>query len=177
METKFLKDLGLNDDQIKSIMAENGKDVEREKESTKKYSDQLNDVQAKLKAFDGVDVEDLKSKVTILTGEIDNMKQTHAKEIDDMRFNSSLESKINSMSPKNAKAVMALLNVDELKTSKNQDSDITAALEKVKKENDYLFGSSVPTKRIVTGTDTTQIDNSDKKAAANEAFRSLLQGE
>lgn len=35
MKTEFLKELGLTEEQIKSVMAENGKDIELEKEKTK----------------------------------------------------------------------------------------------------------------------------------------------
>ena len=35
MKTEFLKELGLSDEQIKSIMAENGKDIAAEKKRLK----------------------------------------------------------------------------------------------------------------------------------------------
>lgn len=62
-----------------------------------------------------------------------------------MEFNSVLDSAIAEVKAKNSKAVKALLDLEALKSSKNQSDDIKSALEKVKSENDYLFdGNSVP---------------------------------
>ncbi len=176
MQRKFLKDMGLTDEQIDQIMSENGKDITREQGVTNTYKTQLDDVQGKLKAFDGVDVKDLQGKVTALTGELNTTKSTYESQIADMRFTAALEGKVSALKPRNTKAVMALLDVDNLKKSKNQDTDIAAALEIIKKDNGYLFEESRSTPKVVTGTQTTT-DNTDKKAAANEAFRSLFKSE
>lgn len=177
MQRKVLEDMGLSKEQIDTIMAENGKDITREQGVANTYKTQLDDVEKKLKDFDGVDVKDLQGKIQTLTGELNTIKSTYESQIEGMKFQSTLEAKINSSGARNAKAVMAMLDMDSLKASKNQDSDIALALEKVKEDNDYLFQSSKPTPKIVTGTQTTQVDNSDKKAAANEAFRSLFKSE
>ncbi|EKX91857.1 Uncharacterised protein [Peptostreptococcus anaerobius] len=69
MKREFLKNLELEDDVIDKIMAEHGK-------TTKKYLDkidakdtelgtlqgELNDVNDKLKSFDGIDLDKLKSE-------------------------------------------------------------------------------------------------------------------
>ncbi len=176
MRRKFLEDMGLTKEQVDQIMEENGKDITREQGVANTYKTQLTDLENKLKEFDGVDVKDLKDKVTTLTNEINNTKSTYESKIADMQFTSALEGKISSLKPKNAKAVMALLDIDNLKKSKNQDTDITAALEAIKKDNGYLFEESKATPKVVTGNQTTT-DNTDKKAAANEAFRSLFKSE
>ena len=69
MKTEFLRGLGLEQDAIDKIMAENGKDVAAEKAKTTKaegerdnYKGQLDTVNAQLKEFDGVDVNDLKGR-------------------------------------------------------------------------------------------------------------------
>lgn len=48
MKTDFLKSLGLTDEQINSVMAENGKDVEKYKTSSEKYKQQYEDTKASL---------------------------------------------------------------------------------------------------------------------------------
>ena len=46
---------------------------------------------------------------------------------------------------RDAKSVMAHLDVDALKASKNMDADIASSLEVLKKEKDYLFEGATPT--------------------------------
>ena len=58
-----------------------------------------------------------------------------------MEFNSVLDGAISKSGAKNAKAVKALLDLEALKSSKNQADDITTALETVKSENDFMFTS------------------------------------
>ena len=53
---------------------------------------------------------------------------------------------------RNEKAVMAMLDMDTLKESKNQSEDIKKALEDVKKSDGYLFGAKEPINNPVGGT-------------------------
>lgn len=48
MKTEFLKGLGLTDEQIKSVMAENGKDVEAEKDKSKTTTTELEGAKTQL---------------------------------------------------------------------------------------------------------------------------------
>ncbi len=67
MKTEDLKSQGLTDEQIAFFMAENGKDVKGEKDKADSYKSQLDTAKESLKAFDGVDVAELKNKITTLT--------------------------------------------------------------------------------------------------------------
>ena len=64
--------------------------------------------------------------------------------------------------------------MDGLKASKNQTQDIDAALAAVKKDNDYLFGSSAPVPRVVSSTSGINNDAQTKREQANEALRNLF---
>lgn len=177
MKRKFLEDMGLTKEQVDQIMDENGKDINKEKANATALNNQLADVQAKLKTFDGVDVNDLRNQITTLTNNMAKQKTDYENQIADRDFTDNLKSKITGMKARNAKAVMALLDIEALKKSKNQDNDIALALEAVKKDNDYLFeaGTTQPTtqRRVVTGN-TSTTEQVDKKTAANEAIRSLF---
>ncbi len=48
MKTEFLKELGLTEEQIRSVMAENGKDIEAEKEKTKTATTELEGAKTQL---------------------------------------------------------------------------------------------------------------------------------
>ena len=71
-----------------------------------------------------------------------------------MEFNSVLDGAISESGARNSKAVKALLDLENLKTSKNQADDIKKALEQVKSENGYMFGSDEPFQNSVGATDT-----------------------
>ena len=61
-----------------------------------------------------------------------------------MAFEKALDAGIVKAKGRNAKAITALLDVDALKESENQQEAIEAALEHLKQENRYLFDGDVP---------------------------------
>ena len=76
MKTEFLKGFGLSDEDIQKILAENGRDVEREKAKTDAANEEIKTLKA--------DKESLEGKVTTLTnasGDADKIK----KELDDLK--------------------------------------------------------------------------------------------
>lgn len=64
MKREFLEGLGLEKDVIDQIMAENGKDINREKNRADNVQTQLDEAKNALKGFEGVNVEELSGKVT-----------------------------------------------------------------------------------------------------------------
>lgn len=169
MQRKFLEDMGLEKDIIDKIMTENGADIEKTKTKLEaerdNYKSQLETAQNALKKFDGVDVKDLQGKIDTLNNDLKTKETEYQNKIADMEFNSALDSAISSIGAKNAKAVKALLDLDTLKSSKNQQEDIKAALESVKSENDYLFGLQEPIKNPVAPTHTDKNHLSGVEAA------------
>lgn len=161
MQRKFLEDMGLEKDVIDKIMAENGTDIEKAKHKLEverdNYKDSLEIAQNSLKEFEGVDVKELKGKVTQLTADLAQKDNEYKDKIADMEFNSVLDNAISASKAKNSKALKALLDVETLKASKNQAEDIKSAIEAVKAENDYLFDSDEPIKNPVKETNGGQI--------------------
>ncbi|MEF2918842.1 MAG: phage scaffolding protein [Acutalibacteraceae bacterium] len=121
------------------------------------YKTQLETSQNALKEFEGIDVKELQGKIHDLTTNLKNQQTEYENKISDMEFNSVLSSAISKSGAKNSKAVMALLDVNALKASKNQADDITKALEQVKSENDYMFTSDEPIKNAVHNTGNSSI--------------------
>lgn len=144
MKTEFLKGLGLTDDQVTQIMAEHGRDINGEKAKVKAAEDSLADVREKLKAFDGVNVDELKTSVATLKSDLDKKDKDYAAKLADLEFDRVLEASLSGSKARNTKAVAALLDVAALKASKNQGADIMAALESIKKDNSYLFETEQP---------------------------------
>lgn len=117
----------------------------------------LQTAQDTLKTFEGVDVKDLQGKVAALTETLETKEMEYQDKLADMEFNSVLDSAILASKAKNAKALKALLDVEKLKTSKNQAEDVKAAIEAVKGENDFLFESNEPIMNPVKETNGGQM--------------------
>lgn len=103
------------------------------------FKSQLDNATNSLKEFEGVDVEDLKGKITSLTNDLNTQKTKYEQQLADLDFENALDLAITGKKGKSVKAVKALLDVDALKASKNQRDDIDAALEALKKDDGYLF--------------------------------------
>lgn len=173
MKTEFLKGLGLDDDAISKIMAENGKDIASEQKKTTKaeeerdtYKANYETAQTTLKEFEGVDVKELQGKITELNTTLVNKDKELADKLAERDFNDSLKAAIQEAGGKNAKAVMACLDMDALKTSKNQKDDISNALKAIQESDSYLFGKDEPFKNPIdaTGDKTPPTDEQSKAA-------------
>ena len=148
MKREFLEALGLDKEIVDKIMTENGNDINKTKEKLEaerdNYKSQLETAQNALKDFEGVDVKELKGKIDTLTADLTAKETEYQTKLADMEFNSKLDSLITSSGARNAKAVKALLDLESIKSSKNQDTDLQTALEACKKDNEYLFGKDAP---------------------------------
>lgn len=144
-------------------------EVEKLTTARDNYKTQLETAQATLKEFEGVNVKELQGKIQALTSDLQSKQTEYEAKIADMEFNSVLSSAISKSGAKNSKAVMALLDIDTLKTSKNQADDISKALEQVKAENDYMFTSDEPIKNPVHNTGNSTITGS-----GNDILRSVM---
>lgn len=171
---KLLKDKGIEDSKevIDSIMAENGKDVEAAKGELNtvtaerdKLQGQLDEATQSLEKFKDVKPDELNAEIEKLKQTIKDKDTEHAAKIADMEFNAGIEKAITESGAKNAKAVKALLDIEALKESKNQKDDIKSALEAVKKDNDYMFGSKEPINNPSVGS-TKGGGGTDNKTAA-----------
>lgn len=141
MKTEFLKELGLNEEQVKAVMAENGKDIEAEKTKAGEAQKQLEtanntikELQDAAKKFDGADPEALKKQISDLQAKYD-------KDLAATKTASALEVALMKAGAKNVKAVKALLNEADIKLDGDKLLGLETQLEALKKENDFLFES------------------------------------
>lgn len=152
MKTEFLQNLKVGDqalpkEVIDAILAENGRDIENAKKPFSDYEaikDQLKAAKDGLKAFEGVDVSKLQVEISTLQGQLADKDKEWKEKLDGMAFDGRIKDAIAAAKGRNAKAISALLDVDALRASKNQEADIKAALEAVKKDNGYLFETETP---------------------------------
>lgn len=173
MKTEDLKAQGLSDVQIAFVMAENGKDVKREKDKADTYKSQLDTAKESLKAFDGVDVAELKNKITTLTADLSSKESEYTAKLAERDFNDLVSRYAGEYKARDVKAVMPFLDVEKLKASKNQNDDIKAAFESVRKDKAYLFeDDTIP--RVVSFTSGPDNTTNNTTTKANEALRSFF---
>lgn len=108
------------------------------------HKSSLDEVNEKLKEFEGVDVADLKGQITKLQGDLKAKDDEYAAKEAERTFYESVKAAIKEAGGRNDKAIMALLDMDALRQSKNQSEDIKKALEAAEESDAYLFGVDEP---------------------------------
>lgn len=147
MKREFLQNFKVGDQPlpdaiIEAILNEHGKGIEREKAKYSDYDtikDQLETARTTIQGYKDQDIDGIKKAAADWEAKYNTAVETHKQQLADMAFNSTLKDAIASMKGKNATAISALLNVEDLKKSKNQEADIKSALEALKKDSGYLF--------------------------------------
>lgn len=115
MKTEFLSGLGITDQNvINQILAENGRDIERIKGERDALQTQLQTAQTTLKSFEGVNPTQLQNEVTRLTNELSAKEAEYNRQIADRDFNDLLRTTAADYNPRDIKAVMPFLDVEQL---------------------------------------------------------------
>lgn len=173
MQRSFLEGLGLEKEVIDQVMGEHGKDIEKIKSERNAAQEQLKTAQDTLKSFEGVNIAELQGKIAKLTSDMEADKAEFQKQIADRDFDDLLKATASDFKPRDIKAIMPFLDVEKLKASKNQETDIKAAIESVKKDKAYLF-QDVNIPHMVSSTPGPRKNSDDLKTQANDALRSLF---
>lgn len=183
MKTEFLQNLKVGEQSlpkevIDAILAENGRDVEAAKKPPADYEhikEQLATAQEALKGFEGVDVAQLQSQITTLNSQLADKDKEWQDKLDAQTFDSKVKDAITAAKGRNAKAIAALLDLDTLRASKNQEADIKAALETMKKDSGYLFEGTQAPPPYSNGTGSAKLLNVNKESFAKLGYRERLE--
>lgn len=126
------------DNQTKKLDAAN--------ETIKANDTAMKDLQTQLDEFKDVDVTGLNKRISDLEEEKKNIQKDYDSKIADRDFSDLVKESIAAAKGKNPRAIMALLDVNALKASKNQKEDIAAALKTLTEAEDskMLFGEPEP---------------------------------
>lgn len=147
--------------EFNKAVAENYKTVAEHEKKVNRLTEDLNaekkradDAVETLKGFEGKDFE-------AITKERDDWKKKHddaiaayKSEQEEREFNDSLSAAISEAKGRNPKAIAALLDVEKLRSSKNQQADIKSALDSLRTENGYLFEDNGGAARFTTTKST-----------------------
>lgn len=175
----ILEGKGLSEEDVKAIVDEvnaNYKPVadwQKQVDKVKDLTDTLETTKGELAKFDGVNTEELNKKIKELNDTITKNQAEFDAKIADRDFNDLIDRSISAAKGKNAKAIRALLDIDALKSSKNQQKDIETALAGLTEAEDskMLFGEPEPTK-IGEGNPigTVTKDNNSGLSGVEKAF-------
>lgn len=135
----------------------------------------MKDLQDKLDGFKDVDVSGLNQMIKNLQTEKENIQKDYDAKIADRDFNDLVKESIAAVNGRNAKAITALLDVETLKTSKNQKEDIAAALKALAEAEDskMLFGEPDP-KPAGTGNLIGRVNGSGGASTEEAAMRAAM---
>ncbi|MBE6943805.1 MAG: hypothetical protein E7453_06040 [Ruminococcaceae bacterium] len=154
MKREFLANLKVNGEAlpkeiIDTILDENSRDIGAVKAQFSDYDtlkQQLDDAQKTIQGFkdQGTDLETVRKTAQDWEEKYNKAVADHKAEMAERDFQQKVNTAITGAKGKNAKAISALLDIPALRESKNQDQDIAAALEELKKESGYMFDTETP---------------------------------
>lgn len=149
MKTEFLKEMGLEQEQIDKIMAENGRDVEKYKTAAETSKAELDGLKTQLSERDKQfkelqastgDNATLKEQLTALEAANKEQKAAFEQQMQDLRFQTALETELIKANVVDADLVGVKL--DKSKVKLNEDGTLTGLseqLEGLKTNYSFLF--------------------------------------
>lgn len=144
MKTEDLKAQGFTEEQIKYIMAENGKDIETEKakitaeaEKLTKANETIKTLQDTVKKFDGVDVEKLKQDLA-------DAETKYNTDLSATKLNYALEARLAKEGAVNSKAVKALLDSSKISLDGDNLIGVDEQLKSLKESEKWAFKADTP---------------------------------
>ena len=141
MTRDFLKNLGIEDkDTIDRIMSENGNDIENVKKNFTGVKEQLDAANKQIEELGKLDYEGAKKLADDYKSKYEESVRANEK----MQFDYALDAALAAAKPRNAKAVKALINADQLKLSDGKLVGLDEQIKAIKKENDFLFEADTP---------------------------------
>ncbi|WP_407855534.1 phage scaffolding protein [Enterococcus hailinensis] len=153
MKREELKELGLTDEQIGSVMVLHGVTVNelnsrvstaeqqatQYQEQLEKNQNELDDFKAKSKGN-----EDLEKQVTDLQTRLDQNKTDSEQQIADIKKSSAIDLALTQAGAKNIKAAKALLDGESLELAEDGLKGLDDQLAALKESDGYLFDSNEP---------------------------------
>lgn len=124
MRRKLLEELGLTKEQIDSIMSENGKDIETEKEKATTITTELEDVKEQLKEANStiedlkknnIDNEALQAKVKEYEDTINTQKAEYETKVRNLTLDSAIEKALSNAGAKHAELLSTKIDREKLK--------------------------------------------------------------
>lgn len=159
MKRETLKSLGLSDEQIDKVMAENGNDINALKAKITEMEEKLTGYQEQIserdKQLDSLkkaagDSENLKEQISKLQESNKEQAKAYAAKIQQMSKDNALNLALTNAKAKNVKAVRALLDLDKVQLDGENLIGLEEQLTKLRESDAYMFDGEV--KPVISGT-------------------------
>jgi len=117
-------------------------DWQKQHDKVESLTTQLETTKEALKKYDGVDVEAKDKMINDLQADLAQKEAEYQAQIAERDFQDNVKAAIAKAKGKNEKAIKALLDMEALKASKNQNEDLEKALQALAEAEDskMLFG-------------------------------------
>lgn len=152
---EILRELGIEipadkEADFNKAMAENYKTIAEHEKKVEKMQKDLDNANARaeaaestLKGFEGKDFDAIKAEADKWKGEYEGLIQKQKDEAEKAELDEAIDKAIKEAKGKNAKAIIAQLDMDAIKASKNRDKDIASAIKSLSEseETAFLFAS------------------------------------
>ncbi len=130
---------GITEEQLDWLMAQNGADITREKETARDVQTQLEAANKTIaglkeaaKEFDGVNVKELQEKLSSLQSRYDT-------DLAAMRRDSAIDLALTKARAKSGIAAKAMLDLEKIKLENGKLTGLDEQLQALKKDNGWLF--------------------------------------
>lgn len=168
---EFLKEQGLEDEKVETIMAEYGKKIESFKTEIDAINSQLEEYKAN-EEKSTKQIDKYKSQLEDLTKTLEEKDKSLENLQEVTNENYDLKAQI-QITDANVKKEFTKFVANEVKGMVNEDTDFTKALASYKKENPQYFGDTV-IKKVQTSPNLS--NGGQKEVTANDIMNNILRG-
>src|SRR5699024_245093 len=187
MKTETLQGIGLNDEQIRSVMAEYGKEINPLKQAQANAEQERDSLQSQLEDVNGQLSEaqknskkgsELQGQLKDLQKQFDDSKAKAEEQLQATKKDYEIAAALSKAGAKNDKAVKALLDTETVNFDDNGKLiGLSEQLEAVKKDNDFLFADaneSNPKPMITSKGNPNPDGGNGTKALADYSYQELV---
>ena len=187
MNTETLQGIGLNDEQIRSVMAEYGKEINPLKQAQASAEQERDSLKAQLEDVNGQLSEaqknskkgsELQGQLKDLQKQFNDSKAKAEEQLQATKKDYEIAAALSKAGAKNDKAVKALLDTEKVNFDDNGKLiGLSEQLEAVKKDNDFLFADaneSNPKPTITSKGNPNPDGGNGTKALADYSYQELV---
>ena len=187
MKTETLQGIGLNDEQIRSVMAEYGKEINPLKQAQASAEQERDSLKAQLEDVNGQLSEaqknskkgsELQGQLKDLQQQFEDSKAKAEEQLQATKKDYEIAAALSKAGAKNDKAVKALLDTEKVNFDDNGKLiGLSEQLEAVKKDNDFLFADaneSNPKPTITSKGNPNPDGGNGTKALADYSYQELV---
>ena len=168
MKRDFLRELGIDEEAVDKIMAENGRDIEKAKAGKVDMESQLAEIKNQLAERDNQleelkksskNSEDLEKKIQELQDLNKQNSETYEAKLKQLEVDKIIDLALVEVKAKNTKAVKSLLNLDNVEVVDGKIKGLDEQLKKLQESDGYLFNSEMKLKGMTPASVNTPNDS------------------